>query len=391
MRKGAARNMQRISLKVVAGTAPPQNRDVHQAPVYKQVRALELRRLARVRYSFEIEQEIAEKMAAGESVGLLREKLLGVRNGTIEPPHYKGLRPTGDSIRLSRKARAAEQRKHDNRRAPPEKRLYRSERELESDLADLAKGKLTPTGIGTIKGMLERFDEELVIAVLGLPQDFVRKVAASAVYRLAPDLSPKDGLLLSEVLQTRLPADEEAAPPPKSAAATEAKAVPERVSRPAPAPSGPPAGAISVDDISGAEFLNLRSKGWGIKGAWMYPPGVDPASAPAAAAAKKKVVVPSPVKARVAVAPKTAKPSKSPKKVKTAKKDPAARGQRHVPLSQEALDRLRSNDAFKTTPLATPGKNGTLSLPDRPGFVTPPASEKINWRDETEDGSMWDR
>lgn len=254
MRKGAARNMQRISLKVVAGMAPPQNRDVQLAPVYKQVRALELRRLARVRYSFEIEQEIAEKIAAGESVGLLREKLLGVRNGTIDPPHYKDIRPTGDPMRL-RKAKvdwAAEQRNRENRRGTPEKRLYRSERELEADLTDLAKGKLTPTGIGTIKGMLERFDEGLVTAVLGLKRDFVRKVAASAVYRLAPDLSPKDGLLLSQVLEDRLPADdrddEHDLEPPL--AAPEALAEPLRRPDASRSPALGPT-PISVDDIFG--------------------------------------------------------------------------------------------------------------------------------------------
>lgn len=393
MRKGAARNMQRISLKVARGIAPPQN-EVQQAPVYKQIRALELRRLARVRYSFEIEQEIAEKMAAGESVGLLREKLLGVRNGTIEPPHYKGIRPTGDPMRLRKKKVdwAAEQRKHENRRVPPEKRLYRSERELEADLADLAKGKLTPTGIGTIKGMLERFDEELVIVVLGLTQEFVRKVAASAVYRLAPDLSPKDGLLLSEVLRSRLSADEgmDDDPTPEPVA-IKANVPTVKPATPAPKPLGPPVGAISVDDISGAEFMNLRSKGWSIKGAWMYPPGVAPAPSQPPAAQSRKTVVTSPVKAHVAVAPDTPKPAAANKKAKKTKKDPALKGQRHVALSQEALERLRSNDVFKSQPMATPRKKGTLTLPDRPGFVAPPASEKINWRDETEDGAMWDR
>jgi hypothetical protein len=392
MRKGAARNMQRLSLKMEVGTAPPQYRDVHQAPVYRQVRALELRRLARVRYSFEIEQEIAEKLAAGDSVGLLREKLLGVRNGTIEPPHYRDIRPTGDPMRLREKKLdwAAEQRKHENRRAPPEKRLYRSERELEADLADLAKGKLTPTGIGTIKGMLERFDEELVIAVLGLTREFIRKVAASAVYRLAPDLSPKDGLLLSEVLQSRLPLDEEtdrgSAP---AAVVVEASVPPSK--KPATAPTSPTVGAISVDDISGAEFLSLRGKGWSIKGAWMYPPGAEPsASQPAARPAKKAAVAP-PVRARVAVSPEAPKRAKAAKKAKKGKKDPAAKGRRHVPLSPEALERLRSNEAFRTTPMATPRKRGTLALSDRPGFVSPPASPEINWRDESEDGAMWDR
>lgn len=388
MRKGAARNMQRISLKVARGTAPPQNH-VQQAPVYKQVRALELRRLARVRFSFEIEQEIAEKMAAGESVGLLREKLLGVRNGTIEPPHYKGIRPTGDPMRLRKKKVdwAAEQRKHENRRGPPEKRLYRSERELEADLADLAKGKLTPTGIGTIKGMLDRFDEELVMAVLGLAQEFIRRVAASAIYRLAPDLSPKDGLLLSEVLQSRLPAEEDADPDTLLATTAEAKALPATPTEPRTAASSPPAsGAISVDDISGAEFLNLRSKGWSIKGAWMYPPGVEPPAvtptSKKSAARREPTVDLEALKAR--------RPHKEPKK-RNRKTAPLTVNPRLVPLPPEALERLRNNDAFKSQAMATPRKKGTLALPERPGFVTPPAKTEINWRDETEDGAMWDR
>jgi hypothetical protein len=123
----------------------------------------------------------------------------------------------------------------------------------------------------------------------------------------------------------------------------------------------------------------------------MYPPGVDPAASPPPAAPSMKTVFTSPVKARVAVAPDTPKPAKASKKAKKVKKDPAAKGQRHVALSQEALARLRSNDAFKSQPMATPRKKGTLTLPDRPGFVTPPASDKINWRDETEDGALWDR
>ncbi len=391
MRKGAARNMQRLSRKMELGTAPPQNRDVQQAPVYKQVRAMELRRLARIRFSFEIEQQIADKMSAGESVGLLREQLLGVRNGTIEPPRYS-IRPTGDPMRVRKKKVdwAAEQQRND-RRVGHEKRLYRTEREVGADLADLAKGKLTPTGIGAIKGMLDRFDEDLVVAVLGLKPDFIRKVSASAAYRLAPDLSPKDGLLLSEVLESRLPVEEKDDRPPSPALAAPASGIQQQsTAKPtAPPNTAPHVRAISVDAISGAEYTDLRSKGWTIAGAWMYPPGVAAQPVQVAPAARRQTVIPT-SKARVAVAP--AKPAKSAKKAKpAAKKKPGAKGQRPVSLSPEAWERLRSHEAFKQTSLA-PRKAGTLSVAvERTGFVAPPASTEINWRDESEDGSMWDR
>ncbi len=286
---------------------------------------------------------------------------------------------------------AAEQRNRDNRRAPPEKRLYRSDRELEADLADLAKGKLTPTGIGTIKGMLDRFDEDLVVAVLGLKPEFIRKVSASAVYRLAPVLSPKDGLLLSEVLESRLPVEEKDDRPSSPAPAAPSSGMQRQsTTKPTvPLNEAPHVRAISVDAISGAEYTDLRSKGWTIAGAWMYPPGVAAQPVKVAPAARRHTVIPT-SKARVAVAP--AKPAKSAKKARlAAKKKPSAKGQRPVSLSPEAWERLRGHEAFKQTSLA-PRKAGTLSVPaERAGFVAPPASTEINWRDESEDGSMWDR
>ncbi|KKB08810.1 hypothetical protein [Devosia chinhatensis] len=385
MSKGAARNMQRISLKIAAGTAPPQNPDVKQAPVYKQVRALELRRLARIRHVFEIEEEIAKKHAAGESVGLLREKLLGVKNGTIEPPHYRDIRPTSDTQRhrsMTSSKPQRDQQKSDGR--VRHHRLYRSDREVISDLNDLSKGKLTPTGMATIKGLLDRFDEETVIGALELKADFVRKVAASALFAMVPAMSPADGILLASVLEARLP------PLPQEGRREERQ--PEEI---APA-QGPAVKAISVDAIAGAEYMELRSKGWTISGSWMLPPGSKQAPPPAPnPVPAKKEVEPLPAKRpRTAVAPASAKPDKEKKKKGRGRKATKPVHQpRHVPLSAEALARLRSNEAFRTSSAEPPRKIGTITLPPstRAGFVAPPASPKINWRDESEDGSMWDR
>ncbi|SMQ85919.1 hypothetical protein SAMN06295905_3214 [Devosia lucknowensis] len=384
MSKGAARNMQRISLKIAAGTAPPQNPDVKQAPVYKQVRALELRRLARIRHVFEIEDEVAKKQAAGESVGLLREKLLGVKNGTIEPPDYRDIRPTSDTQRhrsMTPSKPHRDQQKSDGR--VRHHRLYRSDREVISDLNDLRKGKLTPTGMATIKGLLDRFDEETVIGALELKAEFVRKVAASALFAMVPAMSPADGILLAGVLEARLPPLPKEDPPDERQPAETAPA------------QGDAVKAISVDAISGAEYLELRIRGWTISGSWMQPPGSKqtPPSTPDPVPTKKVIETLSAKRPRTAVAP-AAKPDKAKKKKGRGRKatKPVAQP-RHVPLSAEALARLRSNEAFRTSSAEPPRKIGTITLPPstRAGFVAPPATPEINWRDESEDGSMWDR
>jgi hypothetical protein len=385
MSKGAARNMQRISLKVTAGTAPPQNPDVKQAPVYKQVRALELRRLARIRHTFEIEQEIADKQAAGESVGLLRERLIGVRNGTIEPPHYGHVRPTGDTLRLSKAQRPSSTRTpHQNEKPSREHRVYRSEREVQADLADLAKGKLTPTGIATVKGLLDRFDEDLVAVALGIGTDFIHKVAASAVFRLVPALSPKDGLLLASVLEKRLPPEEGG-----KAETRHTKATPVAMPSAVEAVLKP----ISVDAVTGAEYMDLRGQGWSISGAWLYPPGHTATATTPSREATKKAEEPKPRKRlRVAVAPPSKAPAKKSRKGKKVAQAKATEP-RHVSLPPESLARLRANKAFQAQPTAAPQKPGTVVLPKpaRAAFVAPPASTKINWADASEDGSMWDR
>jgi hypothetical protein len=99
MSKGQARNMQRISLKVTAGTARPLEGGMKQPPVLKQLQAMEVDRLARIRFGFDVEQKIADATAVGQNVGLLRKKLAGIRNGSVAVPKGYGARPTGLSLK----------------------------------------------------------------------------------------------------------------------------------------------------------------------------------------------------------------------------------------------------------------------------------------------------
>ena len=197
MRRGAARNMQRISLKVTFGTAHPLEGGQKQAPVFVQMQRSERQRLDRFRHVFELEQEIQTTLANGGNVGLLRERLAGVLNGSIEPPRYKTSKPTPMSV----KAPDPKLRRSQNHR------VYRSDREVAADIADLQKGKLTMTGVATVKGLLSRFDEAFVAATLMIDPSLIDKIKVSAVYGLAGDLSAADGLLLAEVLERHAPAD----------------------------------------------------------------------------------------------------------------------------------------------------------------------------------------
>lgn len=214
MSKGAARNMQRISSKVAFGTARENDNAVIRPPTIKQLRSIEIGRLTRIRYAFEVEQRLERALAAGESVGLLREQLAGIRNGTVAIPPGYGEQPAGltlsdlgTHLRRGPDARTA-------RPAPTQggkgvggrtKPLYRSVREAAADMADLAKGKLTITGVATVRGLLERFDPGFVEAALSCPAGFLDKVKASSVYGLAPRLSAEDGLVLAEALEGMVP------------------------------------------------------------------------------------------------------------------------------------------------------------------------------------------
>lgn len=259
MRKGASRNMQRIGLKVSAGVAPPE-RGSTPAPFYKQLHAMELHRLARIRYAFELEQEIQQKLGSGDSVGLLRERLNGVRNGTIEPPRYADARVSGRSKEKLKVQAAAAPAK--TQRGP--KRLYASERQLLADLADLAKGKLTLTGVATVKGLLDRFDSSFAAEILALNVTFVETIRASSVYALAPDMSAADGLLLASVLTEKATDSvlQNATPPNERPAASGSQDThPPRSGR-----------YISVDSITAPQYMVLRTHGWSIAGDRLYPP-----------------------------------------------------------------------------------------------------------------------
>lgn len=255
MRKGASRNMQRIGLKVTAGIAPQESGN-RPAPFYKQLHAMEMRRLDRIRYGFELEQQIQSKLDAGESVGLLRERLQGVRNGSVEPPRYRDAKITGrrpvEHVQLEHLRQAKPER---SSRRP----LYASERQAVADLGDLARGKLTLTGIATVKGLLERFDAEFVAGALKVTPEFLGKVTSSAAYALATAMSAADGLILAGVLEKRA---ESVAPPGEEVEA----------------PPAPPLEAngsrkyISVDAITGNQFLKLRDAGWTLSFDRMYPP-----------------------------------------------------------------------------------------------------------------------
>lgn len=200
MSKGQARNMQRISLKVTAGTARQLEGGMKQPPVLKQLQAMEVDRLARIRFGFDVEQQISDATAAGQNVGLLREKLAGIRNGSIAVPKGYGARPTGLSLKALPDAHKTS-RPRRNRAKP----LYASERQAAADIADLSKGKLTMTGVATVKGLLERFDALFVEATLECPIGFIDRVQASAVYALAPPLQPADGQMLVDALEARSP------------------------------------------------------------------------------------------------------------------------------------------------------------------------------------------
>lgn len=140
---------------------------------------------------------------------------------------------------------------------------------------------------------------------------------------------------------------------------------------------------ISVNDITGTEYLSLRDAGWRISGAWLQPPGVA------------QVTVPK--KGRVALAPPD--PPKANKKPSKAKRRPQRRAkqapkqskvpspQKRVPLSAEAMARLRSAEAFQLPQLARTAE----VTPPRASFTGHIETAKINWNDESEDGSMWKR
>lgn len=211
MRKGASRNMQRIGLKVTAGVAPHLSGGIKQPPVAVQQQREQLERLARIRRSFQLEQQIQVKLAAGENVAELRETLAGVKTGRVAVPLALGrdqVPQKRDPIRTEYGPRDVSK----SRRPRPGRTL----REMQADLVDISKGRLTLTGASVIKGLVERFDREFVDQLLEPAPGFLDKVIGSAFYSLSPDLEPNDGWTLLEAMELRghkaLPKDDDPAP-----------------------------------------------------------------------------------------------------------------------------------------------------------------------------------
>lgn len=79
-------------------------------------------------------------------------------------------------------------------------------------------------------------------------------------------------------------------------------------------------------------------------------------------------------------------------KAKQAMQGAVVNGKRQVSLSPAAMKRLSRNAAFQVSPMAAPRQEDSVAAStQRAGFVMPPASPRPIWRDESEDGSMWDR
>lgn len=376
MSKGAARNMQRIAIKVAAGTAPHLVGGIKQPPVLKQRADIELRRLARIRQCFELEQQIKEARLAGGNVGLLRETLEGVRSGRIEVRL--------DAVRR-REARApnAQTQLRKGSGHPPARQTTRTSREMAADLNDISKGKLTMTGASVIKGLLERFDRLFVDEVLQPAPGFIDKVMANVFYGLAATLEAADGLVLIDALEDR------------------AKKIPAhnstRLATPAKIPtvSKVRTGTISVDDITAEQYMALKALGWVMKGGFLFEPQPRQAKGNAPNTPKKKghsehmlaSVQPLPTRE---LDDQPARPYPLQLQLR-----PEGRRQRRqqmpVPLTANARDRLHQTSAFQPVEITKRPESPLANTVSRSGFVHPPADPKINWNDSSEDGSRWDR
>lgn len=171
-------------------------------------------------------------------------------------------------------------------------------------------------------------------------------------------------------------------------------------------------GQVSVDDITGTQFLLLRELGWEIAGALVFDPAKNGATRRSKGAASKAETPPQAPKPppRTLRAPKKAlkapptKPHSTHKKSKRSKKPPSksAGNDRRVAvsLSADAMERLHGRDVFKLPPLGQPtqqlgkepplGKSNSGGQP-RAGFVTFPDKDRVNWNDTSEDGEQWRR
>lgn len=198
MYKNASKNMQRIGLKVTAGTARALTDEIKQPPVVEQYRRMEQVALARVRHCFELETEIARRILRGENVAVLREQLDNVKTGRVAAPIRLGREPTPKSPPELMVVPGPRGDRPTHRPSKP-----RTLREMAADLTDIAKGKLTLTGASVVKGLLERFDAEFVGSVLKPPKGFIEKVTLSPIFQHAASLGEIDRMRLVEALEAK--------------------------------------------------------------------------------------------------------------------------------------------------------------------------------------------
>jgi len=202
MYKSAVRNMQRVTLNTVMGRkgaakGPPAMTAAESAKLADRIR------LARARRIFELEKEIEAVSARGESVARLRAELDGVRKGTVkvslslarDPAPRKGHAP--ETAR-----RKGPERPSAGRSRPRPKEAI--ERELTVDLDDLAKGKVTLSGVAVVKTLLLSFSRDDITEILKADPKVVGKIADSPLIGLAPLMEGEVGLVLVDILEERL-------------------------------------------------------------------------------------------------------------------------------------------------------------------------------------------
>lgn len=204
MYKNASRNSQRVSIKLAAGLRVPgsKGRGPRRSTV-EQARIAAEERLARIRRAFELEQEIAR----GRNVAQNRRELELVRNGhkDIDLRLARDPKPSNSpSVTVSRRRGPERQRFGGSDRALREKRSTVTEKGVMIDLADIARGKLTPSGIALVKILLDRFGIHEISEALGAPTAFLEKAALHPIYRLASELHAADGLVIVSVLEKQL-------------------------------------------------------------------------------------------------------------------------------------------------------------------------------------------
>lgn len=203
MYKKASENSQRVSIKLAVGLTVPggDGRGPSLAPI-EQARITAAKRLARIRRVFELEQEISK----GRNVAHNRQEIELVRNGhkDVDLRLAYDPRPSDTpSVTVARRDGPERQRLrgsdgvHGKRPTITEKGVF-------IDLADIAKGKLTPSGIALVKVLLDRFDIQEISEALGTPMAFLEKAALHPVYRLASALQAADGLIIVSVLEKQL-------------------------------------------------------------------------------------------------------------------------------------------------------------------------------------------